>query len=145
MKKPGTEERPLLIIERNPVFLYGFIGISILITYIGCELLKDVDPLGFIVLVPAAILVFQSLWLILNPFAHVYEDKIEIKQSLVHHKFRYFVDIKKVAPARRGSLYIIYNDDEVELLNLYGIRHSQMARLQSEMEKQVSASIKTRP
>jgi hypothetical protein len=139
------EEKPLHNIERSPLFLCVSILISALVVFYGCQLLKDVNPLGFIVLIPGSILSFQSLWWLLHPFALVFEDKIEIKQSLLHHKYRYFVDVKKISESKKGKIYITYNDDEMEALNLFGIKSSHIPLLKSEMERSVSESIRLRP
>jgi len=139
------EEKPLQHIERSPLFLLISVLISTAIVFAGYNLLKNTNPLGFIVLVPGAILSFQSLWWLLNPFALVFEDKIEIKQSLLHHKYRYFVDLKRVSESKKGKIYITYNDDEMEGLNLFGIKASHVSLLKSEMERSVAENLKVRP
>ena len=144
MKNIEKEEIPLRHIERNPIFLLIFILISTIIVFVGCTLLKNMNPFGFLVLIPGAILSFQSLWWLLHPFAIVFEDKIEIKQSLLHHKYRYFVDLKRVSESKKGKIYLTYNDDEMEALNLFGIKPSQVSLLKSEIEKSVSENMKTR-
>jgi hypothetical protein len=107
-------------------------------------LLKDVNPWGFFVMLPAVFGFFQLLWLILNPFAMIFKDKVEIKQSFIHQKARYFVDIKKVQVNKGGDLMIVYNDEEVEKLSLFGIRKKDTEPLKEEIEKNISASLKTR-
>src|SRR3954465_4329680 len=110
----------------------------------GYVLLEAVNPWGFIVMIPATIVFFQLLWLLVNPFAIVFDTKIEFKQSLFHNKMRYFVDIKKVSEGKSGKLYITYNDDEMEALNLFGIRPSHVKLLKSEIEKFVAEGLKKR-
>src|SRR4051812_32243148 len=85
-------------------------------------LLKDVNPAGLMMLVPAAFALYYTIWLFLNPFALFYEGRVEIKQTLFHNQQRFFIDIKKVSHDSKGHLYITYNDDEVEKLNLSGIK-----------------------
>jgi len=145
VKNIEKEETPLQYIERNPIFLLISVGISVLIILIGYTMLKNMNPWGFIVLVPGAILSFQSVWWLLHPFALVFEDKIEIKQSLLHHKYRYFVDLKRVSESKKGKIYITYNDDEMEALNLFGIKASHVSLLKSEMERSVIENMKHRP
>jgi hypothetical protein len=144
VRNPEKELPPRLNIERSPLFLLTSVLLSTLIVFCAYILLKNVNPWGFIVIIPGAILSFQTLWWILNPFALVFDDKIEIKQSLMHHKFRYFVDVKKITDSKKTALYLTYNDDEVELLNLFGIKPSQVQLLKSEMEKSVTESLKAR-
>lgn len=144
MKNNEKEETVLLHIERNPLLLLAGIAISSVIIFAGYTMLKNINPWGFIVLVPGAIFSFQSLWWLLNPFALVFNDKIEIKQSLLHHKYRFFVDIKKISESKTGKLYITYNDDEMEELNLFGIKTTHQAVLKSEMERKIAESLNTR-
>jgi len=139
------EETPLVYIERSRLFLFISVLISAIIVVLGYIMLKNMNPFGFLVLIPGSILSFQSLWWLLHPFALIFEDKIEIKQSLLHHKYRYFVDLKRVSISQKGKVYITYNDDEMEALNLFGIRPSHVTFLKSEMEKSVSENIKVRP
>lgn len=142
MKK---EEKVLQNIERNPVYLLLATLISAGIIYAGYALLISVNPWGVMVLVPGAVLAFQCLWWLLNPFAQVFEDKIEIKQSLFHNKDRYFIDLKRVTETKSGKLYITYNDDEIESLNLFGIKPSHVSLLKSELEKYVAENHKSIP
>jgi hypothetical protein len=96
------------------------------------------------VAIPGAILSFQSLWLLLNPFAMIYEDRFEIRQSFVHRKERYFVDIKRVTQKRNGKLYITFNDDEIERINLMGIKPSHVSILKEKVQNLVTESLKAR-
>ncbi|WP_317896626.1 hypothetical protein [Aurantibacillus circumpalustris] len=139
------EEKPLQHIERSPIFLTISVLISSTIVFIGYNMLKNMNPWGFIVLIPGSIFSFQTLWWLLHPFAIVFEDKIEIKQSLLHHKYRYFVDLKRISESKKGKIYITYNDDEMEGLNLFGIKPSHVSFLKSEMERSVSQNMKLRP
>lgn len=139
------EEKPLQHIERNPILLFVSVLISVAIVFAGFRMLQAMNPWGFMVLVPGAVFSFQSLWWLLHPFALIFEDKVEIKQSLFHHKYRYFVDLKQVSTSKTGRLHIVYNDDEMEGLNLFGIKPAHVSLLQSEMEKAVSESMKARP
>ncbi|MES2678730.1 MAG: hypothetical protein V4635_02545 [Bacteroidota bacterium] len=139
MRNKEKEQIPLLNIERSPAFLMISVLVSVLIAWLGYVLLKNVNPWGFLVMIPAAILCFQSVWLLLHPFALIFEDKIEIKQSLFHHKEHYFIDIKKITD-KNGRLYITYKDDEVELIRLFGIKPSHLQLLKTEVEKFISVS-----
>lgn len=145
MKSDKKEEVPLVNIERNPLFLLASVLLTGIIVFYAYSLLKAVNPWGFMVMIPAAVLAFQSLWWLLNPFAEIYPDRIEIKQSLFHDKIRYFVDLKEINGTKKQVLYITYNDEESEALNLFGIKSSHITLLKSEMEKYVSESISVRP
>ncbi|MBL7932972.1 MAG: hypothetical protein JNL60_13775 [Bacteroidia bacterium] len=145
MKSDKKEDLPLVNIERNPLFLLVSSLLTGVIVFYAYSLLKAVNPWGFMVMVPAAVLAFQTLWWLLNPFAEIYHDRIEIKQSLFQDKVRYFVDLKKINSTKKQSLYITYNDDEQEELNLFGIKSSHLPLMKSEMEKFVLESMNARP
>ena len=138
MRNKEKDEIPLLNIERSPLILIISVLISMSIVYLGYVLLKDVNPWGFIIMIPAAIFSFQSLWLLLNPFAIIFRDKFTIRQSLFHHKDHYFIDIKKITKNKNGGLYITYKDDEVEKIGLFGIKNSHIQLLKIEVEKLIA-------
>jgi hypothetical protein len=145
VKNIQKEEIPLVNIERSPLFLLISVALCSVLIYFGYALLMAVNPWGFIVMIPATIVFFQLLWLFVNPYAIIFDDKIEFKQSFFHNKLRYFVDIKKISESKSGKIYITYNDDEMEALNLFGIKTSHAKLLKTEIEKFVSESLKTRP
>lgn len=74
----------------------------------------------------------------------LFDDKLEIKRSLFSNKMLFFVDVKKVGNIKKGSLFISYNDDEIDKINLFGIRTSQTATLISELEKHVTITLNKR-
>ncbi|MDI1354651.1 MAG: hypothetical protein PSX36_07020 [bacterium] len=144
MRKAEKDEIALINIDRHPLMVFMVALLAASVIYVGAFLLTNFNPWGFIIMVPGAFLAFYLLWLFLNPFALIFENKFEIKHSFLNHKARYFVDIKNVSRAKGNKLYITYNDDEVERVNLFGIRSSQIALLQTEIEKMVSQSLSTR-
>jgi hypothetical protein len=144
VKREEKEETALLNVERNVIFLLFLVIISALIIYGAFKLLQVYNPWGFIVAIPGAILSFQSLWLLLHPFALIYTDRFEIRQSFLHRKERYIVDIKKITQKKSGKIYITYNDDEVEKINLAGIKPSHVSLMKEQVEKLVTESLKTR-
>jgi len=135
VRNKEKDQDPLLQIERSPIILVIFIALSAFIDYATYVLLKNVNPWGFMVMIPAAIVSFQSLWFLLNPFAIIFQDKIEIRQSLFHRKDHYFMDIKKITQNKNGRLYFTFKDDEVELIKLFGIKPSHIQLLKTEVEK----------
>lgn len=145
MKNAEEIEIPLMNIDRDPKLLTMSVLISALIVYTGYQFLVKMNGWGFILMIPGTILSFQSIWLLMNPFALIYADKIEIKQSLMRHKYRYFVDLKKISRDNKGKVIITYNDDEVEALNLFGVKTSQIDLFVSEISKSVKASMAVRP
>lgn len=125
-------------IERNPVILTIFWITGLSLAYLDYYLFKMFNPWGFLVLVPASAICFQALWFMLHPFALVFDDRVEVKYSLLKNKLWQFVDIKKITEGKDGKLYVTYKDGEVDLMNLRGIKKSDLPVLRSEIEKQIT-------
>ncbi len=142
MRNKEKEEIPLVNIERNPMILVGAIALSALSAYAAYTQLKAFSPWGFVLAAPALMLFFQALWFMLNPFAIVFEDKLEIKQTFFHHKDCYFIDIKQISLSKEGKVFITYRDDEIERLNLFGIKASHAGLMKNEVEKLVNSRFK---
>lgn len=140
MRNREEEGLPLVNIERNPLVLIIFGLLTAAIGYYNVYLFKNVEPLAFMMMTPTVVIFVQTLWLILTPFAMIYEDRIEFRQSFFHQKRRFFIDLKQVARNKNGKFFIVYNDDEVEAMNLFGIRASHVSLLKSELEKFVEES-----
>jgi hypothetical protein len=137
VKNADREEAPLANIERDPLLMGGLVILSAGLVYLAWIFLKDVNPLGIVLMIPGSILSFQTLWLLLNPFALVYSNRILIRQSWFHDKTRYFGDIRKTSFSGKGKFFITYKDDEVELIGLFGIRPSHKSRLADAFNAQI--------
>ena len=111
MRNQEKDEVALVNIDRNPLILLLSIAISAVLGYFTYTFILDLNPWGFILMVPAVFLSFQTIWLLLTPFAMVFEDKLEIKRSLFRNKMFFFVDLKKVGAIKNNNLFISYNDD----------------------------------
>lgn len=144
MKKPEKDEIPLVNIERNPLLMILWILINIGTVLFTYSLFKNMNPWGFIVMIPAVIMTFLTLWLLLNPFAIFFEDKLELKQSFFNNSTLYFIDVKKVIDVKKGRLKIVYNDDDKDDFIIFGIKTSHKAVLKSHLESFVSESIQKR-
>lgn len=143
MRNKEKEETPLANIERNPIIVISSVMLSAALAYETVQLFKAMNPWGFMLAAPTAIICLQTLWLILNPFAIVFKDRLEIKQSFFHHKDCYFIDIKQIARNKKGKIYITYHDNEIERINLFGIRNSHVDLLKAEVEKHIVAGAST--
>lgn len=146
MYKPKKEEIPLVNIERNPLVLLLSLALTVGLVYLTFRTLfdrevSDINPLGFFLFVPTSIVLFQTLWYLLNPFAIIFEDKVEIKLSLFHNKFWFYNDLKKVSELKNGKIAIYYNDNEIEKLNLLGIKSTHKSLLREELNKQIANSL----
>ena len=144
MRNQEKDEVALVNIDRNPLILLLSIVISAVLGYFSYTFILDLNPWGFILMVPAVFLSFQTIWLLLTPFAMVFDDKLEIKRSLFRNKMFFFVDVKKVGAIKNSNLFISYNDDEVAKIKLFGIKTSQLETLKSELEKHVTLVLNKR-
>jgi hypothetical protein len=142
VKNEQKEEVALLNIERSIPLLLTVAALMVLDLYISYTMLVAQHPFGFIAGIPGIILAFQLLWLSLHPFAIIFEDRFEITQSFIHKKQRYFTDIKKVTPRQRGHFYITFNDDEIEKINLFGIRGSHYEKMTRLLAEKIAANSK---
>lgn len=134
MKNAEKEEVPSAFINRSPLVLAVSILSSFALLYVTYFLFKAVNPWGFIMIIPTGLVLFQSMWLLLNPFAYIFETKFAIKQSLFHIKERYFIDIKQVGLSPKGHLILVYNDDETELIHLFGIHNQKRLQFKEHIE-----------
>lgn len=129
---------PLYNIERHPLLLIVSGFLSLLLILVNYKLFQQMNPLGFILLMPTSVISFQTLWFLLNPFALVYKDKILIKYSLFQSKEWYYIDISKVSINKKGQFFITYKDGELAKLNVFGIKPSHLEMLKKELEKNIS-------
>lgn len=103
------------------------------------------NPWGFIAMIPAVVLSFFTLWLLLNPFAVFFDDKLEFKQTFFNRSnVIYFNDVKKVIEIKKGKLVIAYNDNDIESFNLFSIKSAHKELLFKTLETHVSMSIAKR-
>lgn len=144
MRNKEKDEIALVNIDRNPLVLLTSIALSTVLDYLSYTFILDLNPWGFVIMIPATFLSFQTIWLLLTPYAMVFDDKLEIKRTLFSNKMLFFTDVKKVGYVKKGSLFISYNDDEVDKINLFGIKASQVDTLKSELEKHVTITLSKR-
>lgn len=148
MKNKEEIEIPERYFERNPLLLAGSILLAtgLIGTVIYLFTYKDIYSHGWALILtpPAIIFGFQTLIMILNPYALLYKDKMEIKKNLFSNKVWYFNDIERVSEVNNRSFNIIYNDGEEERLSLGGIKPSHLKELRDELHKHVYLSLEQR-
>lgn len=137
MKNEKLDETPIFNAERSILFLLGFSVVTVVTDYLAWTLLVAINPWGFIAGIPGLLLSFQLLWLFLQPFAIVYENRVEITQSFIHRKQVYFTDVQKLV-LKNNQVLVQYNDDEVDKLAMFGIRQSHLPKLVDQLHKQIS-------
>jgi hypothetical protein len=145
VKKPVEPEMPLINIERNPVLLTIWVVLNAALLYATYLLFVDINPWGFILMTPAAVMSFLTLWLLMNPFAVFFDDKLEFRQSFFNSSTIYFIDIKQVVDVKKGRLRIVYNDNDLDTFVLYGIKSSHTELLRKSLEGFVNENISKRP
>jgi hypothetical protein len=140
----NKEEEPKEYFERNILLVITATISGLLLDWLSIKLLLDVNPWGTATAIPGLILTLQALWLIVNPYAVVYENRFEIKQTLMYNKEFYYLDVKAIEGKKSHSVQIIYNDGEVESLPLLGMRASHKQLFKDRLKEKISESIKHR-
>lgn len=143
MKNEIKDEIVLFNAERSVLFMLVFTAVTAVTDYTAWQLLKTINPWGFFTIIPALLLSFQLLWLFLQPFATVYEDRLEITQSFIHKKQVYFTDLQKIQ-IRNSNFIVQYNDDDQEKLSLFGIRAGHVVSLHKLLEEKVQMGLRNR-
>lgn len=141
MKKTEKEEIPLINIERNPLLMILWLVVNAGLIYGSYLLFVEMNPWGFILMVPTVIMSFLTLWLLMNPFAVFFDDKLEFRQSFFNSSTLYFIDVKRVVDIKGNRLRVIYNDDDMDTFVLYGMKPSHAELLRKSLEDSVSASM----
>ena len=144
MKKKDDLDEPREYFERSVPLVLFMVSVSTLLMWLCVDMLREVNPWGTLVGVPGLVFTFQTLWLVTNPYAIVYEDRFEIKNSFFYGKVVYFLDLKGVKDLKGNRFTIVYNDDEPERLPLLGMRGSHKQNLMKRLEEKIEQSKSTR-
>ncbi len=139
--KKQKEDIPLQYFERNIVVILFFIAITALFGILTYSYFLAFHPLMFVLGIPTVILIFQTLWILLNPFAVIYEDKFEMKKTMFSNKQWYFIDIKTVSDVTPKGFTITYNDDDEEVISTFGIRGSHKKTFRDAVNHYVCKSL----
>lgn len=135
------KEEPKEYYERNVLLVAIVLIVGLFLDYLSVSLLIDVNPWGAATAIPGLILTLQGLWLLVNPYAIVYNDRFEIKQSLIHSKIIYYLDLKDIDALKHQ---VVYNDEDRETLRLTGIRASHKNSFFNKIKEHVEISLKNR-
>ena len=137
----NKDEEPKEYFERS-ILLVASVAISgVLLDWFSISMLFDVNPWGSATAIPGLILTLQALTLIVNPYAIVYEDRFEIKQSLIYNREFYFLDFKGFD---EKSKKLVYNDGDTENLPLLGMRASNKKLFKARLAEKINESLKNR-
>lgn len=131
--------------ERNILLVIAVTVVGLFLDWLTVDLFTNVSPWASATAVPGVVITLQALWLIVNPYVIVYEDRFEIKQNLFYNKQFYFLDIKNIISKNNSkSLFIEYNDGEIEALKLFGIRASHREALYKKLQEKLTISLQKR-
>jgi hypothetical protein len=111
--------------------------------YLSYYVLSKPNPWGVLIAVPGLVFTIQALWLILNPYLLVFENRFEIKHSFYYNKEFFYLDIKSIELSK-NKLIITYNDLEKEALPMFGMRESHKQKMFEELTQQINASSQNR-
>lgn len=140
----NKEEEPKEYFERS-ILLVVTVAISgLLIDWFSIKMLLDVNPWGSATAIPGLVITLQALWLIVNPYAVVYEDRFEIKQSLLYNKEFYYLDAKSINSKSSMSFNLVYNDGDSDKLPLLGMRASHKEKFKARLTEKINGSLKNR-
>lgn len=139
--KKRKEDIPLQYFERNVIIILFSLVLTGSFCFLTYWYFKAFNPLMFVLGVPSVILIFHSLWMLLNPFAVIYEDKFEMKKTMFSNKQWYFIDIKLVGEVTTKGFKITYNDDDEELISTFGIRNSHKKAFRDAVNHYVCKSL----
>lgn len=137
----NKNEEPKEYFERSIIVVAGVAIAGILLDWYSITMLIDVNPWGSATAIPGLFLTYQALWLIVNPYAVVYEDRFEIKQSLIYNREFYYLDARGFDTK---SNKLIYNDGDLQKLPLLGIRASHKKLFKMRLTEKINESLKNR-
>lgn len=140
----NKDEEPKEYFERNILLVVTITISGLLIDWYSIKMLLDVNPWGSATAIPGLIITLQALWLIVNPYAVVYEDRFEIKQSLMYNKEFYYLDAKSIDEKGSQSIQLVYNDGDFDKLPLLGMRASHKQKFKDRLTEKIKESVKNR-
>ncbi|MBC7696107.1 MAG: hypothetical protein H7141_11745 [Burkholderiales bacterium] len=140
----NKDEEPKEYFERNILLVIITTVSALLIDWFSIKMLLDVNPWGTATAIPGLMLTLQGLWFIVNPYAVVYENRFEIKQSLIYNKEFYYLDARAIEEKKSNSFKLIYNDGDAESLPLLGMRASHKQKFRDKLNEKIVESLKNR-
>ncbi len=140
----NKEEEPKEYFERNVLLVTSITVIALLIDWISIKMLLDVNPWGTATAIPGLMLTLQGLWLIVNPYAVVYDNRFEIKQTLIYNKEFYYLDARAIDEKGSNTIHLVYNDGDIDRLPLLGMRASHKQKFKTRLSEKIKESLKSR-
>lgn len=142
MKNKKEEKKEYF--ERNILLVIFVATLGFVLDWLSADLLLDVNPWGTATAIPGLVLTLQGLWLIVHPYVIIYDDRFEIKQSLLYNKEFYYLDIKALGDKKSNAIQLIYNDGDIASISLIGMRASQKVAFKKKLNEKINESIRLR-
>lgn len=140
----NIEDEPKEYIERNIAIVVIVLSLGLLLDWACIHLLTETNPWGTLVGIPGLVLTLQGLWLLVNPYAVIYDNRFEIKQSLIYNREFFYLDAKAIELKHNKNLVLTYNDGDLQNLPLFGIRGSHKPLFLEKLSHKISESVKGR-
>ena len=140
----NKEEEPKEYFERNIILVVCVVLSSLVLDIVSFNLLMEVNPWGSATAIPGLILTFQSLWFLVNPYAVVYENRFEIKQSLIYNREFYFLDAKDIELKSMRKIHLVYNDGDLENIPLFEMRSAHKRLFRDRLADKIKLSLNNR-
>ncbi len=141
----SNEEETKIYFERNLFIVAAVFGLGLSFDALTMYLFFKTNPFFLVAIVPAIISNIQAIWLILNPYIIIYDDRFVIKNHILSNHEFYFLDIKSSEISKKPlQLTLIYNDDERANLSIMGIRNSHLESLKDKLTEKINESVKSR-
>lgn len=140
----NKDEEPKEYFERSVLLVISVTAFAGLLDWLAIKMLIDVNPWGSAVGIPGLTITLQALWLIVHPYAVVYDDRFEIKQSLLYNKEFYYLDAKAIDGKSNTSVRLVYNDGDLEKISLLGMRASHKEKFKATISEKINESLKNR-
>lgn len=119
-------------------------AVGLFLDWLSIHLLMNVNPWGTLSAVPGLVITLQGLWLLVNPYAILYDDRFEIKQNFIYNKEFYYLDARRLESRKPQSFTVVYNDEEKETLPLLGMRASHKDKFHHALADKIAISVSKR-
>lgn len=140
-----NEEEPKIYFERNLLIVIAVLLLGLFFDAITFYLFSITNPFFLVAIVPAILVNIQAIWLILNPYIIVYDDRFIIKSHILSNREFYFLDFKSSLISEKPlRLTLVYNDNDQINLSLIGIKRNHLELLKNKITTQIKESLKNR-
>ena len=108
--------------ERDLIFVFLNVLISAILLGICAMFYKSFSSWFFLLIIPSGFFPFHTLWILLNPFAKIYKNRIEIRPTFFRSQIFYFNDIQQLKNDKKGKYYMIDSNNK-QYINVHQTEH----------------------